>query len=249
MSAVTIDKTLGLRERNKLQKRRRIYQVARRLFEKQGYDSTTMRQIARTADVGEGTVFLYARDKRELLFRIFKDDLTAAINDAFKEIPQNAMFLDQLLAFIVPMIEVYQPHPALARIMVREVFNLTGGVADEVAQVRDSINSKLGQLLNEAQGRKEIRTDVEVALLVDSVWANFRFYIDDWLGTARPVLRDGVRRLRDGLTLLFEGIGTESSSRASRPRSARLRRKDDFGGGRDEKPVAKASHTIASERG
>jgi AcrR family transcriptional regulator len=249
MSAVTIDKTLGLRERNKLQKRRRIYQVARKLFEKQGYDSTTMRQIARAADVGEGTVFLYARDKRELIFLIFKDDLTVAINDAFKKISQDAGFLDQLLAFVVPMIKVLQPHPALARIMVREQFNLTGSTADEVAQVRESINSKLGQILHDAQRRKEIRSDIELAALIDSVWANFRFYVDDWLGTPKPVLQDIARRLRDGLELLFEGIGTESSSHASRPRIAKPKRKGDASEDADEKTTTKASHANPNERG
>jgi AcrR family transcriptional regulator len=180
-----------------------------------------MRQIAKAADVGEGTVFLYAHDKRELLFLIFKDELTAAIDDAFKNVPQDATFLDQLLAFILPMIEVYQPHPALARIMVREVFNLTGLAADDVAQVRESVNQKLGHLLTDAQRRKEVRTDLDVALLVESIWANFRFYVDDWLGSPKPALREVTRRLRDGLTLLFEGIGTESSARSSRARNAR----------------------------
>jgi AcrR family transcriptional regulator len=241
MSAVTIDKNLGLRERNKLQKRRRIYQVARKLFEKQGYDSTTMRQIARAADVGEGTVFLYARDKRELLFLIFKDDLTTAINDSFKEVPQEASFLDQLLAFIGPIIEVYQPHPALARIMVREVFNLTGSVADEVAHVRVSMNGKFAHLLDDAQRRKEIRADLDVALLVEGVWANFRFYVDDWLGSPKPMLKDAIRRLRDGLTLLFEGIATEPALHASRMRNIRQSRPVESGSDAEEKPSTKSA--------
>jgi AcrR family transcriptional regulator len=134
MAGAAIDKSLGLRERNKLQKRRRIYQVARRLFEKQGYDSTTMRQIARAADVGEGTVFLYAKDKRELLFRIFKDDFLAVIEEGFLQLPPEGAFLDRLTAFVTPWLRFLQPHGALARIMVRESFSMTDSAGEPCAR-------------------------------------------------------------------------------------------------------------------
>jgi AcrR family transcriptional regulator len=220
MRATTVDKTLGLRERNKLQKRRRIYQVARRLFEKQGYDSTTMRQIARAADVGEGTVFLYAKDKRELLFRIFKDDLAAAFEEAFRQIPREARFLEQLLALLTPVLRFLQPHGALARIMVRENFNLTGPAAEESAELRADISAKFAHLLQDAQHRGEIRTDRPIPPLVEAIWASFRFYTDDWLGERKPALADGLARIRTGLALLFEGIATEIAARNSRAHSA-----------------------------
>jgi AcrR family transcriptional regulator len=215
----TIDMSLGLRERNKLQKRRRIYQVARRLFEKQGYDSTTMRQIARAADVGEGTVFLYAKDKRELLFRIFKDDLIALFEEAFQDVPPKAAFLEQLLAFTTPVLQFLLPHGALARIMVRENFNLTGHAADEFEDLRSSMNEKFGRILRDAQQRGEVRRELDLSELVDAIWANFRFYADDWLGERKPVLSDGVARIRTGFSLLFEGIGGEPTAR--RPRADR----------------------------
>ena len=210
------ERELGLRERNKLQKRRRIYQVARRLFEKQGYDSTTMRQIARAADVGEGTVFLYARDKRELLFRIFKDDLTTLFEEASQRVSAEASVLEQLVAFVTPILRFLQPHGALARIMVRENFNLSGPATEEVADLRAQVNDKFTNLLLSAQRRGEIRRDKDIAVLVNAIWANFRFYVDDWLGERKPSMTDGLARVRTGMLLLLEGIEAPSPSRGSR---------------------------------
>jgi AcrR family transcriptional regulator len=223
MPSITIDRGLGLRERNKLQKRRRIYQVARRLFEKQGYDSTTMRQIARAADVGEGTVFLYAKDKRELLFRIFKDEFVAIIEEGFQQIPWDASFVDLLVAFMTPWLRFLQPQGALARIMVRESFGLTDSAGEEYEALLANIDAKFGRLLQHAQQRGQIRTDLELKRLVDAIWANFRFYADDWAAQSRPSLAEGVARLRGGLTLLFEGIATEAATRTAQgadPRAA-----------------------------
>jgi AcrR family transcriptional regulator len=220
MASPTNDRNLGLRERNKLQKRRRIYEVARRLFEKQGYDSTTMRQIARAADVGEGTVFLYAKDKRELLFRIFKDDFLSVIEEAFLQIPRDAPFLEQLTAFMTPWLRFLQPHGALVRIMVRESFGMTDSAGEEYEAMLANIGGKFARLLKDAQQRRQVRTDLELQRLVDAIWANFRFYADDWAAQRRPSLDEGVARMRAGLTLLFEGIGLDN---AKRVRGARAR--------------------------
>ena len=64
---------LGLRERNKLDKLRRIKKAARELFIARGFDDTTTREIAARAGVGMGTVFLYADNKRDLLFLTAND--------------------------------------------------------------------------------------------------------------------------------------------------------------------------------
>lgn len=234
MQLSPVDRSLGLRERNKLEKRRRIYRAARQLFEKQGYDSTTMRQIARAADVGEGTVFLYARDKRELLFRIFKDDLAAVFDQAFAQVPENEAFLEQIIAFTTPILRFLQPHGALARIMVREQFNLTGPAEEEFVALRDNINAKFNHLLEAARREGQIRSDQDTTTLIGAIWANFRFYADDWLGLRKPVLSDGVSRVRTGMTLLFEGIASEAASRSSRLR-----------GGESREPVRKQKSRTA----
>src|ERR1700721_3809166 len=75
---------IGLREQNKLEKSQRIRIAARELFSKHGYDSATLRQIAKRAHVGLGTVFNYAQDKRDLVFLIFNEELAAVTDRALK---------------------------------------------------------------------------------------------------------------------------------------------------------------------
>ena len=48
---------LGRRERAKAEKRARILAAARALFEERGFERTSMSEVARAADVAEGTVF------------------------------------------------------------------------------------------------------------------------------------------------------------------------------------------------
>ena len=58
---------LGRRERKKLEVRARIYAAARELFAKQGFDATTVDEIAHTADVAPATFFNHFHSKQALL--------------------------------------------------------------------------------------------------------------------------------------------------------------------------------------
>ncbi|MEU3734116.1 TetR/AcrR family transcriptional regulator [Streptomyces sp. NPDC033538] len=58
---------LGRRERSKLRIKDRIYTSALTLFAEQGYDRTTVDQIAERADVARGTFFNYFQRKEDLV--------------------------------------------------------------------------------------------------------------------------------------------------------------------------------------
>src|SRR5579871_4201064 len=51
-------------------KREAIIEAARTLFAKQGYEETTIAEIARAAGVGVGTVYLYFENKRQILIEV-----------------------------------------------------------------------------------------------------------------------------------------------------------------------------------
>ena len=75
---------LGIREQNKLEKRLRIQAAVRELFSRHGYETATLRQIARRAHVALGTLFNYAQDKRDLIFLIFNEELSDLTDEALK---------------------------------------------------------------------------------------------------------------------------------------------------------------------
>ncbi|WP_190812690.1 TetR/AcrR family transcriptional regulator [Saccharopolyspora pogona] len=76
------------RERKKRLTRQRIVLAAIRLFDKQGYEETTVAQVAEAADVDPKTFFNYFRTKDEVLFNELDlefDVLLAAIRDRRSE--------------------------------------------------------------------------------------------------------------------------------------------------------------------
>lgn len=87
MNAMDAEATVGLRERKKARTRAEIRQQALRLFVAQGYEATTVQQIADAAEVSLSTLFRYFPTKARLTLPF---DLETLIRDAFRALGPDA---------------------------------------------------------------------------------------------------------------------------------------------------------------
>ena len=76
----------GLRERKKARTRAAIQRHALRLFRQQGYDETTVSQIAEAAEVSESTFFRYFPSKEDV---VLWDDFDPRVVEVFRAQPSG----------------------------------------------------------------------------------------------------------------------------------------------------------------
>src|SRR5581483_4992689 len=138
-------------------KRERLRAAAWHLFSTVGYEATTTRAIAERAGVASGTLFLYARDKQDLLFLVFEERLRAAVDDAFRTLPHGVSLTAQLLHIFRRMFEMYGENGQVSRQFVKELPGAEGPNADRVNALTVTFFQKVGSLVERAQERGEIK--------------------------------------------------------------------------------------------
>ena len=112
---------LGRRERNKQAKLERITAAASELFAKHGVDEVTTQQIADAADIGTGTLFLYAKSKGELLLLVQNAHYATALERGRVAAAEESTALEAVVALLVPVVECNRVQIDNGRTYLREM--------------------------------------------------------------------------------------------------------------------------------
>jgi AcrR family transcriptional regulator len=203
----------GLRRRNKLEKLARIRQAAAALFREKGFDGTTGRQIAERAGVATGTVFLYVRDKRELLFLIFREDAERILDGAPDDIDDDATLVDALMGVFAPLLDFYAREPELARLFVRELFFRPSAEQEEMGALSRRLGETIHSLVAIAANRGDLRADVETRFAAGMLLAQYGFWVLGWLGAGTVPATAVHSGLKRALALTIEGLAPKQDRR------------------------------------
>lgn len=120
-AGTTAEVTLGRRERNKQAKLERIVAAASELFAEHGVDDVTTQQIADRADIGSGTLFLYAKTKGELLLLVQNAHYAEALERGTLAASTVTNTLDAVMAVVRPVIECNRVQVDNGRTYLREM--------------------------------------------------------------------------------------------------------------------------------
>jgi AcrR family transcriptional regulator len=112
---------VGRRERNKQQKLDRITAAASELLADHGIEDVTTQQIADKADIGTGTLFLYAKTKGELLLLVQNAHYAEALLRGRADAETTPDGLDAVLAIARPIVECNRVQVDNGRTYLREM--------------------------------------------------------------------------------------------------------------------------------
>ncbi|MEU6910608.1 TetR family transcriptional regulator [Streptomyces coeruleorubidus] len=200
---------LGLRERKKIKTRKAIRAATYALIEQQGYDATTIEQIADRAEVSPSTVFRYFPTKEDI---VITDEWDPVILAELRARPEDESWADVLRHVMRTALDL-----SLAE--EPEVTRLRSRLGVEVPAVRARMMESMaatGRLLREALAeRSGLAPDsLELRVFAMSVMGGLMEVSHYWAETGH---RDDVRELVDrALDVLEHGLAT-GKPRGRRP--------------------------------
>jgi len=99
------------RQREKLALRQEILAAARQLFAKEGYESVSMRRIAQKIDYSPTTIYLYFRDKHELIQELCEETFSLMTKKIEKAVSGVGDPVDRVKRGLRAYVEFGLQHP------------------------------------------------------------------------------------------------------------------------------------------
>jgi AcrR family transcriptional regulator len=146
---------MGLREAKMERTRRFIADTAFDLFVAQGYDDTTIEQIAAAAEVGTRTLYRYYSTKEALVVTFVENGLNAAM-DAFLAQPDEIPLSEALHAVVDSVKQTIGANSARL-LALYEIFDKTTGLRAGLADLCWSWRQRLAQeILRREDGTRDV---------------------------------------------------------------------------------------------
>ena len=196
--------SITLRERQKRDRKARIFNAAMTLFETQGFQETTVADIAKTAQVSRGTVFNYYAYKEAILIDYLARQLHA-MKERLKNVEDNGSPLEALYTVFDELADFVTTNRRLILPLSYELLNPEPERSKQAYQSLPLVNIIYGYL-TEARERGLIRSDFSRERLARTVANTYFLTALQWVAYRQD--RSIHEELRNALQLTLEGIVT-----------------------------------------
>jgi AcrR family transcriptional regulator len=195
-----------LRERRKAETRKRIQDAARLLIAKNGFESTTMRSLAREAGVGVGTIALHFTDKTSLLFSSFFDEIGEVSRRAVDEAPKDVPIREQFRHMLRTMYGYYGEHTLFLRSVVKEALFATGEWKARFDGQLEEVVGKVAALIEMRKATGEVRAEVSSLDAALVCWSLYAAGLIDGLNSDRFDVEAQVGAVMARLDVVLGGL-------------------------------------------
>ncbi|MDO9578188.1 MAG: TetR/AcrR family transcriptional regulator [Candidatus Cloacimonadales bacterium] len=167
-------------KQKKHHKRTAIIEAAIETFAKKGFHKTKISDIARAADVADGTVYLYFDNKDDLLIKSFDELISGKLNELKKLVEGEETFLARLTMFFDYHVKLFTEKPYIARFMAIELRQSTEFYKKfpDYQPIKRYLNY-LQELIDEAKKEGNLR-DVDTLGLSYLMFGTMDFVLTEW---------------------------------------------------------------------
>jgi AcrR family transcriptional regulator len=199
---------VGRLEKRKRERRLRIYDAAVDLFRSQGFERTTVNQIAEAADVVPATFFNHFPSKNAVLGQM-TGEVLAVIELMLKgQLAATQSTRERLTGFVDQAAAQIAETRGLAREVLLELVRTESEPGKPPPYV-ERIHEPFAAMLREGQERGDVRRDQDAAFLAEMVVGILNAAITNWLANPDYPIE---QRLRQAAQFAWESIRTQPTA-------------------------------------
>jgi TetR/AcrR family fatty acid metabolism transcriptional regulator len=195
--------------KNKDSKYKRILEAAVKIFARQGFHQSTIAQIAKEAGVADGTIYLYFKNKDDILVQFFNFKAKQVFDCFRREVARGAGCAEKLGNLVRAHLGEFQRDPDMAIVYEVETHQSSRLAEEQIREMAKLYQDILAEIVEQGQQEGFIRRDIYVGLVKRFILGAVEETIGSWLHSGRSY--DLVALADPLVDLLIRGIGVPKS--------------------------------------
>ena len=199
MAAGATKKAAARTAQSRADKRRHILEAAVEVFADRGFHKSRVSDVARAANVADGTIYLYFKSKDEILLSIFEEAMAEMIEAVEKKLAPLDDPFDKLRTFTSFHMDRVERHRSVAKVLQVEL-RLSHTFMREYKPTKlKQYLDIVGSIVEEGQARGLIRPDVNPIIVRRALFGALDEIAMQWILTpgARYGLRESASQIAD----------------------------------------------------
>ncbi len=182
-----------------------ILQAAIEVFSKGGFRNSSISEIAKRAEVAEGTIYQYYKNKEDLFFSIPIQKTIEFSEELDLHLQGITGTFNQIRKFIWYYLYFFKTNPEYGRILMLEMRVSRSFVKTKTYSFLKKSISRILEIIREGQNEGTIRKDVNIYILRQLVLGILEHVVTRWLLQGGKY--DLMEYCEDVTKLVTDGIG------------------------------------------
>jgi TetR/AcrR family fatty acid metabolism transcriptional regulator len=192
-----------------LDKYHRILEAAVKVFAAKGFSTATVAQIAREAGVADGTIYLYFKNKEDILVQFYQYKARQIFERFREEVRKPGTAEDKLRRLIYSHLMEFQNDPNMAIVYQAETHQNIRMGNKHIKEMSQLYRDIITEIVELGQTEDTIRRDLNLGLVKRFINGAIEEVIKAWLYTDGSY--DLISMTDPLLDLFIRGIGTSST--------------------------------------
>jgi len=196
------------KQSNNNDKYHRILEAAVKVFAERGFFQSTISQIATEACVADGTIYLYFKNKDDILVQICSYKAKQIFDRFREEVEKADSAIDKLRNLIYRHLEEFQRDRNMAVVYQTETHQMNRLTEDQIKEMSNMYLDIISKIVEQGQEEGSIRKDLYLSLVKRFILGAVDEVINTWLHSD---VEYDLTSMADPLVELFiRGIGNKS---------------------------------------
>ena len=188
-----------------------ILMSAEKLFEKKGYEATSVDDISSGFDISKSTLYVYFKSKDEIWDTLICRYMEKLLEEARKAADAEGSFEDRFYALCFGIAKKFEEHPVIYRGTLGKIsMDLEQQVYKEIYETGEAINEAIADFIRSGIKEGFVRKDVDIYPAVIMMWSSISGIIlmandkEEYLKMRFKLSKEEY--LRKAFKMLLEGV-------------------------------------------